>query len=266
MPFALVVGGAITALVFLVSFVGPFLPLQPYDQMDVLARLQPPSAAHRLGTDEFGRDVLSRLIHGARLSLLLGLGATTVSLIVGVPLGLIAGYRRGGVDEAIMRVIDIVISIPPIVMGLLILAMTSPGLLKLVVAVGLIYVPVIVRLTRSVTLSVAEEEFVQAARVRGDRTAYILFSEILPNIAPAICVEAALRVSFAIMLGAGLSFLGLGVHPPSADWGLMIAEARPMLETAPWIALSPGLALGVTIIGINLLGDGLREYFDRKIA
>jgi peptide/nickel transport system permease protein len=266
LPFSLVAGAMICALVLLLSFGGPLLPLPAYDQMDVMARLNPPSFAHPLGTDEFGRDVLSRTVYGGKLSLLLGLGATAVSLAIGVPAGLAAGYFRGRVDEIIMRWIDIMMAIPPVLLGMLILALATPSLTKLVLAVGLVYVPVIVRLTRSVTLSIGREEFVDAARVRDEKVTYILFSEILPNALPAISVEASLRVSFAMMLGAALSFLGLGIHPPSSDWGLMIAEARPLLNTAPWIALSPGLALCLTVIGINLLGDGMRQLFDRRMS
>jgi peptide/nickel transport system permease protein len=265
MSFSLWAGLVITGFIMLLALLGPLLPLPTFDQMDVLARLMPPNAAHWLGTDEFGRDVLSRMIYGSRLSLILGIGATAVSLLIGVPAGLLAGYYRGRVDEVVMRFVDLMISVPPILMGMLILAMTTPNLTKLVIAVGLVYVPVIVRLTRGLALNVGQEEFVQAARVRGENLFYILFAEILPNVLPAVSVEAALRVSFAMMLGAALSFLGLGIHPPSSDWGLMIAEARPLLDTAPWIVLAPGVALSLTVIGINLLGDGLRHRFDQRV-
>lgn len=264
-PAPLVWGAAILAGVLFVAVAGPSISPYPYDQMQIMHRFAPPSAAHWLGTDEFGRDVLSRLLHGARLSLFMGVGATAISLAVGVPLGLIAGYVRGWAEEVTMRAVDVMISVPPIMLGLLILAVTSPSVWKSTAAVGLVYVPIMVRLTRGVTLELAGEEFVDAARARGERGWYILFSELLPNAWPPIIVEAALRVTFAILLGAALSFLGLGVQPPASDWGLMIAEARPFIHQAPWIAVGPGAALVVTVIAINLLGDGLRERLDPRM-
>ena len=265
LPRSLTTGGAILVVVVLSALFGPMLAPYPYDQMDIMARMAPPDAAHWLGTDEFGRDVLSRMLFGARLSLLMGIGATLVSLAIGVPLGLTAGYHGGRIDEAIMRGIDLVISVPPILMGLLLLSLSTPNVWKTAVAVGIIYVPIMVRLTRGVTLEIAREEFVLAAKARGERLWYILAAEILPNAWPPIIVEAALRVTFAIMLGAALSFLGLGVQPPSSDWGLMIAEARPFIDTAPWVALAPGVVLCITVIAVNLVGDGLREVLDPRL-
>ena len=265
MPASFVIGGAILVVVILAALFGPIVAPFPYDQMDIMARMKPPDATHWLGTDEFGRDVLSRMLYGARLSLLMGLGATFVSLLIGVPLGLTAGYKGGGIDEAIMRAIDLVISVPPILMGLLLLSLSTPNVWKTAFAVGIIYVPIMARLARAVTLEVAREEFVLAAQARGERLWYILAAEILPNAWPPIIVEAALRVTFAIMLGAALSFLGLGVQPPSSDWGLMIAEARPFIDTAPWVALAPGVVLCITVIAVNLIGDGLRELLDPRL-
>ncbi len=182
-----------------------------------------------------------------------------------MPLGLAAGYRRGRVDEAIMRATDVLMSFPPIMLGLLVLAVTPPALWKAILAVGIVYVPPIVRIARSVTLELAQEEFVQAARRAATAPRYILLREILPNAWPPIAVEASLRVTFAILLGAALSFLGMGAQPPAADWGLMISEARAFIERAPWIALAPGIAMCVTVIGVNLLGDGLREVLDPRM-
>lgn len=265
LPTSFLWGGTLLALVVLAAAFGPMVAPFPYDQMDIMARMQPPNATHWLGTDEFGRDVLSRMLYGARLSLLMGIGATFVSLVIGVPLGLAAGYKGGRVDESIMRGIDLVISVPPILMGLLLLSLTTPNVWKTAAAVGIIYVPIMARLTRAVTLEIAREEFVLAARARGERLWYILAAEILPNAWPPIIVEAALRVTFAIMLGAALSFLGLGVQPPSSDWGLMIAEARPFIDTAPWVAVAPGVVLCITVIAVNLVGDGLREVLDPRL-
>lgn len=252
-------------VVVLFAAVGMVWTPHPYDGMQIMQRFQPPSATHWFGTDEFGRDVLSRIMRGAHLSLFMGACATFVSLAVGVPLGLIAGYFRGLREEIIMRAVDVVISIPPIMLGLLLLAVTTPTILKTAVAVGLIYVPIMVRLTRSVTLELSAQEFIEAARARGEKNWYVLFVEILPNAWPPIIVEAALRVTFAILLGAALSFLGLGVQPPASDWGLMISEGRPFLNQAPWIAIAPGIVLVITVIMINIFGDGLRERLDPRM-
>ncbi len=258
-------GSLVFVLAFVIAIIGPYIAPYPYDQMDITSRMVPPSKAHWMGTDEYGRDVMSRMLTGGRLSLFMGIGATLISVLLGVPLGLIAGYYRGHIEEFIMRSVDILMSIPPILMALLILAVTPPTIWKTTVTVGVIYVPVMVRLTRSVTLDLTGEEFVMAAQARGERPYYIMAFEILPNAWPPIIVEAALRVTFAIMIGAALSFLGLGVQPPSSDWGLMIAEARPFIHSAPWIVLAPGAALSVTIIGVNLLGDGLRHMLDPRM-
>lgn len=265
LPRKLVVGGTIILILAVLAALAPWIAPYRFDEMSLLKRLKPPSTAHWFGTDEFGRDVLSRTLMGARLSLLMGIGATLISLVIGVPLGLLAGYRRGWFDEVLMRAMDVLLSFPPIMLGLLILAVTQPALWKAIIAIGIVYVPPLVRITRSVTLDLANEEFIQAAHVRGDSTRYILFSEILPNAWPPIAVEASLRITFAILLGAALSFVGMGAQPPSSDWGLMVSEARPFVDSAPWIALAPGLSMCLTVIGVNLLGDGLREALDPRI-
>ena len=265
LPTTLICGATIVLIVIALAIAAPWIAPYPYDEMQIMTRLKPPSFAHWFGTDDFGRDVLSRTLIGARLSLLMGLGATAFCLAIGVPLGLYAGYQRGRIEEFVMRAMDVLMSFPPILLGLLVLSVTTPVLWKTILAVGIVYVPAIVRLTRSVTLELAQEEFVLAARARGDGPAYILAREILPNAWPPIAVEASLRVTFAILLGAALSFLGMGAQPPSSDWGLMISEARAFVERAPWIALAPGIAMCVTVIGVNLLGDGLREVLDPRM-
>jgi peptide/nickel transport system permease protein len=265
LPFKLWFGAIIVVVLIGVALLAPIVAPYPYDGMSLLNRFKPPSALHWFGTDDYGRDVLSRALYGARLSLFIGFGATLISLLFGVPLGLIAGYKRGHLDEWLMRGVDVLMSFPPIMLGLLVLAATTPSLWKAVIAVGIVYVPVLVRITRSVTLDLVNEEFIQAAHARGENMFYILMSEILPNAWPPIIVEASLRITFAILLGAALSFVGMGAQPPSSDWGLMISEARPFIDRAPWIALGPGLAMCVTVIGINLLGDGLREALDPRL-
>lgn len=264
-PLNLWLGLAMTGSIVALALLAPVIAPYPFDEMSILTRLKPPSLAHWFGTDDFGRDVFSRTLIGAQYSLLMGFGATLISFAVGVPLGLLSGYSSRTVDEAIMRLMDILMSFPPILLGLLILTVTPPSLSKAMIAVGIVYVPAIVRLARSVTLEIAQEEFIQAARARDDSTAYILFREILPNAWPPLIVEAGLRVTFAILLGAAFSFLGMGAQPPSSDWGLMISDARPYLETAPWIVLAPGIAMSLTVIGINLFGDGLRQALDPRL-
>ncbi|ARP76933.1 MULTISPECIES: ABC transporter permease [Bordetella] len=264
LPTALVVGTLMLAAIVLVSLGAPWLARYDFDAMDAAARMMPPSPQHWLGTDEFGRDVFSRVLYGGTTSILLGVSATALSFVVGVPLGLLAGYLRGWIDDTVMRAVDIVISVPPVMLGLLILASTDPSLWKAALAVGIIYTPIMIRLARGMTLSLANEEFITAARARGEGLAWILLREILPNALPPLVVEASLRVSFAILLGAVFSFLGLGTQPPSSDWGLMVAEARPYLERAPWVALSPGLAICLTVIAVNLMGEGLRKRLDAR--
>jgi peptide/nickel transport system permease protein len=265
LPGAVWLGGAILATIVLLAVLGPWIEPYPYDEFDVVNRLQAPSLLHWFGTDEFGRDVLSRLMHGAAYSLVMGFGATAISLVIGMPLGLIAAYCGGLLSATIMRLIDLLMAMPPILLGLLVLAVTSPSVWKTMFAVGLIYVPIMTRLARAVALGLVGEEFILAARARGERGFYILFAELLPNAWPPIIVECGLRVTFAVLLGSALSFLGLGSQPPGSDWGLMISDARPFLDDAPWAAIAPGLALCVVLISINLLGDGLRQALDPRL-
>lgn len=265
LPVTLWAGAVILVIVIGLGFLAPVMaPYSPTEHR-LAKRLAPPGADHWFGTDEYGRDIFSRVLYGINISLVVGVGATLVCLALGVPVGMLAGYFRGRLDELIMRALDVVMAFPPILLGLLILAMTEPAPWKTILAVGIVYVPAIARITRSVTLSLAEEEFVEAARARGESWSYIIFREILPNSWPPIIVEGSLRITFAILLGAGLSFLGLGAQPPTPDWGLMISEARAFVTLAPWAALFPGLAMCVTVIGFNLLGDGLRDVLDPRV-
>ena len=258
-------GLAITGIIVVLGILAPWIAPHPWDTISMRTRFLAPDATYWFGTDEYGRDVLSRLLIGTRLSVAMGVSATAVSLAIGIPIGLLAGYFRGWVDEVLMRGADVLMAVPPIMLGLLVLAVTPPALWKTALAVGFVYIPQIARLARSVTLSLANEDFIQAAKARAESTSYILFCEILPNAWPPLIVEASLRVTYAILLGSALSFLGLGAQPPSSDWGLMISEARSFLDRAPWIALAPGLAMCLLVIGINLLGDGAREGLDPRL-
>ena len=264
-PPALLVGGTIVALLVLLAVLADTIAPYPFDQFHVRQRFSPPSLIWLAGTDEYGRDVFSRLLFGSQLSLMLGGIATLLSMAIGVPLGLFAGFRRGFADEAIMRTLDVMMAFPPIMLVLLILVVTPPSLLKTAMAIGVLAVPAMARVTRSVTLDLMSGEFIEAARARGERVWYILLRELLPNVWPVLIVEASLRMVFAVLTGAVLSFLGFGVQPPAADWGLMISNGRAFVDTAPWISLAPGLAMGISVIGISLLGDGLREVLDPRI-
>ncbi len=236
----------------------------PYDPtaFAVRVRLAPPSLSHPFGTDEFGRDVLSRVLAGAHLSLAIGFGAMLISLVIGVPLGLFTAFSRGIAAMLTLRAADLLLSLPPILLGLLVLAVTPPSLWKTIAAVGLVYVPIMLRLVRSVALGLLQEDYVHAARARGEGAASILVREILPNAWPSIIVESGLRVTFAILLGSALSFLGLGPQPPASEWGLMISDSRQFLDQAPWIGLAPGLCLCVLLVTVNLVGEGLRVRLD----
>jgi len=238
--------------------------ITPYDPLetDPANRFAGPGGEHILGTDHLGRDLLSRVILGGQSSLLLGFSATAVSLAAGVPIGLFAGYVKGRPDEILMRLMDILMSIPVLLLGILIVVSLGPSLVNVILAIGIVFTPRIARVTRSATLSESEEPYVVSAKARGESRTYILFREILPNVTGPIIVEGSIRVGYAILIGTSLSFLGLGAGPPTPDWGFMIATAREHMFSTPWFLIWPSLALVLTITAMNLLGDGLRDVFD----
>lgn len=240
--------------------------ITPYDPLetDPVNRYAGPSAEHLFGTDDLGRDLLSRVVVGGRTSLALGFGATALSLAVGVPIGLISGYAKGRTDELLMRLMDIIMSIPVLLLGILLLVALPGGMTTLILAVGIVFAPRIARVTRSATLSISEEPYVLAAQARGESDLHILFREILPNATAPIVVEGSIRVGYAILIGTSLSFLGLGTGPPHPDWGFMIATARLHIYDTPWYLLWPSIALSLTIVATNLLGDGLRDVLDPR--
>jgi peptide/nickel transport system permease protein len=257
LPGALKVGATIVLLLLITAALAQVIAPYPFDQMHIRDRFSPPSLHYLAGTDEYGRDVFSRVLIGSQLSLLLGVIATLISMGIGVPLGMLAGYRRGLTDEVIMRVLDIMLAFPPIMLVLLIIAITPPSLLKTAFAIGILSAPPIGRVTRSITLDLMSGEFMEAARARGERLRYVLWRELLPNVWPVLMVEASLRVVFSILLGAVLSFLGFGVQPPAADWGLMINENRLGIQSAPWAVALPVLAIAILTISTGLIGDAL---------
>lgn len=247
------------ALVLMLGLVAPWVAPYPTTEQHMLERLKAPGARFVLGTDQYGRDLLSRTLVGARPALVLGLGAVALGLALGVPIGLLAGYVGGRLDDLVMRVMDAMLAFPSLLLALLIITALGASLSHALLAIGVANAPGVARIVRSATLALREAEFVLAARARGERHVYVMFGEIFPNVLAPVIVEATVRVGFAILAGASLSFLGLGVQPPTADWGLMIREARQYVFLSPWPLLVPGAALAITIVAFNLFGDGLRD-------
>lgn len=255
------------ALVILTVFVAIFAPLlAPHDPIEqsTINRLADPSPEYPLGRDDYGRDVLSRVIYGTRVALLVGVLSVLLGGILGTTLGIVSAYFRGTVDAVLMRLVDIMLSFPDLITGLLVLAVLGSGTTKLIIAIGLTITPRFARLSYGPTLALKEKEFVEAARALGIGSGRILRVHILPNIAGELMVLASLWTASAIRLEASLSFIGLGVQPPTPTWGQMIREGTRYLADKPWLSLAPGIALLITVFAFNLLGDGLRDVLDPR--
>ncbi len=259
-------GAALTLAAILTALLGlVYTPYAPA-QVDLLHGLSAPSAAHLFGSDRFGRDVLSRVLAGGWRSLLLGFGATALGLALGLPTALATGYWRGAVDQVVMRFVDALLSIPTLVFALLIIVGLGAGEWQAIAALGIASAPKFVRIVRSAVLEAASQDYVTAARARGEGALYIQYGEILPNVWPPVIVEGSINVGFALMGGAALSYLGLGTQPPYADWGVMINEAQKYIGTSFWPLMGPALAISLSIIGFNLLGEGLRDRLHLKAS
>jgi peptide/nickel transport system permease protein len=261
------VTGAVIAAVFAIAALVSFL-WTPYDvaALDIAAKLQPPSAAHWLGTDHFGRDVLSMLMVGARVSIAVALVAVGIGMGLGVPLGLAAAALRGSwLDELIMRGNDLVFAFPSLLIAIMITAVFGPSALNAIIAIGIFNVPVFARLTRGAALSLWTRDFILAARVAGKGAARISAEHILPNLANLLIVQGTIQFSLGILAEAGLSYVGLGAQPPTPSWGRLLAESQTMTAIAPWLAIFPGLAIVLTVLGLNLTGDGLRDLLDPRL-
>jgi len=266
-----VAGLLVVASMLLVALLAPLLaPHMPY-QTNSGAFLRPPSwqtggsMEYLLGTDAIGRDILSRLIHGARLSLSIGLAVVLISLAAGIVLGLVAGFARGVLEIAIMRLMDIILTLPSLLLAIVIVAILGPGLMNAMLAVAVVVLPHYVRITRASVIAEVSKDYVTAARISGAGTLRLMFSEVLPNCAAPLIVQASLGVSTAILDAAALGFLGLGAQPPSPEWGTMLADAREFVLRAWWVVTFPGLAILIAVLAFNLLGDGLRDALDPKL-
>ncbi|MGY8667787.1 ABC transporter permease subunit [Bradyrhizobium sp. UFLA05-109] len=269
--FGAVTGLAVIVVLILLAlfadFVAPHSPIVTNNA----AFLKPPfwqqggSMAYPLGTDAIGRDILSRLIHGARLSLLIGIAVVTLSVVAGTILGLVAGFFRGVIEIAIMRLMDITLTLPSLLLAIVIVAILGPGLMNAMLAVAIVLLPHYVRIARAAVISEVSKDYVTAAKVAGAGRLRLMFKEVLPNCAAPLIVQATLGISTAILDAAALGFLGLGAQPPLPEWGTMLADAREFVLRAWWVVTLPGLAILITVLAFNLLGDGLRDALDPKL-
>ena len=262
----LAVTGSIILLLFLLMAI--FAPvLAPYDPfyMDSSAPLAPPSAAHLLGTDNMGRDILSRIFYGARISLRVSLVSVTIATVAGVFLGVAAGSFGKLTDGVISRILEIMFAFPEVLLALLIMSILGPGLNKIMIAFGIVYTPIFARITRGAVLSVKDSLYVEAARSIGVKDSTIIVRHILPNILSPILVQVTLSLAFAILSEAALSFLGIGVEPDVPSWGIMLNNGKAWIEIAWWVGVFPGIAIALAVLGFNVLGDGLRDVLDPRL-
>ena len=256
----LLVGG-----IALIGLVAPLLvPPEAATAMDMTARLSPPTWKHPFGTDQLGRDLFVRVLLGTRLSLEIAVTAVAMSILVGLPLGMVSGYAGGRLDNVLMRLVDTLLAFPALLLALTISAVLGPNLQNTIIAIGVAFTPYLARIVRGEALRVARMPYVEAARAAGTTDLLILTRHILPNILPAVIVQATISIAFAILAEAGLSFLGLGTQPPAASWGLMIQASRDYLDRAAWTALVPGIAVALTVLGLNMFGDVLRDVLDPR--
>jgi len=256
------------AIVLVFVFCGAFAPLiAPYDpyQNDLMNVLMPPSAEHWFGTDELGRDLFSRVIHGARISLVEGVFSVALAMMIGVPIGMVSGYLGGRIDAVIMRLIDVLLAFPGVLLAIVIISVLGPGLTNAIIAVAVYTIPIFARLARGSTLTVKDEPYVEAARAAGLSDLRVLSRHIFPNISATLFVMMTLRVAIAILTAASLSFLGLGAQAPLPEWGAMLSNSRNAMLIAPHVALFPGLAIILLVFGLNLFQDGLRQVLDPKL-
>jgi peptide/nickel transport system permease protein len=258
-------GLVITCLVILAVTIGAAISPYSATDMDFLNLLAPPSLAHPFGTDSFGRDVLTRVLFGGRVSLLVSLIGVSLAGICGAAAGLAAAWHGGWMDALLMRVADLIFSFPSFVLALFLMVVLGASVVTVAAAIALVYVPIFARLTRNLALLVKEEPYIQAARLMGQPTVRILVAEILPNISAPIMVQASIGIAFAVVIEAGLSFLGLGVQPPLPSLGVIMADGREYFQRGPWVLTLTGLFISLALLGLNLLGDGIRDLTDPRL-
>ena len=259
------VGLAVFLVVCLLAILAPLIAAHDPLEQNILFRLKPPSPEHWMGTDYYGRDIFSRLLHGARISLVIGLLAIGVAMIIGSFIGLVAGYRGGRTDIIMMQTMDVLLAFPSLILGLIVVAMLGPSVTNLVIAIALTAIPPFARIARAPTIAVKEREFVEAGRALGYSDMRLMLGHILPNILPEILVMGSLWLATAIRVEASLAFIGLGVAPPTATWGGMIREGFENILDSFWLTLFPSFAILVVVFSLNLLGDGLRDAIDPKL-
>lgn len=259
-----VIAGIVIFIIVLLSVFAPWIAPHDPNAQDLLKSFEPSSAQHFFGTDQQGRDIFSRILYGARTTLLGAMAVVTIATVIGVPLGLIAGYYGGKIDSLITRVFDVILAFPALLLAFIIVAVFGRGLENAVIALGIVYIPMIARLVRSVTLVEREQTYVEAARNLGFSNNRIMFRHILPNCISPIVVQATIDLAYAILDLAAMSFLGLGVQPPTADWGAMLEEGREYLLISSNTSIAAGFSIMITVISFNLFGDGLQQHFDPK--
>jgi peptide/nickel transport system permease protein len=260
------IGFIITLMIVLTGLLS--LGYTPYDpnRMNLSARFHAPEGAHWFGTDQYGRDIFSRVMKGSTNSIIVGLVAVSIGMVFGIIIGSIAAFYRGWMDEVIMRISDVLYGFPAVLSAILITSTLGPGIINSMMAIGIFNIPIFARLTRATSLSIWERDYVTSAKAIGRKDLGIILKYILPNILSSLIVQGTVQFAIAILAEAGLSYLGLGTQPPHASWGRMLNEAQTFMETSPWLAIFPGCAIAFAVLGLNLLGDGLRDILDPKLA
>jgi peptide/nickel transport system permease protein len=251
------IGGGLLLLFLVIAVIAPFIAPYSPTEFHTARSFEGPSRDFLLGTDQFGRDTFSRVLIGTRSIFLVSFSATAFGVVIGTIIGLAAGYYGGKTDEVMMRISDGVMSFPSLLLALFVLTMFGPAIINVIIAIGIVFIPRVARIIRSVALDIRTNQFIQAAEARGERGIYIILREMLPNAWPPIVVESSIRVSYAILISASLGFLGLGVQEPTPDWGLMISQSRNVISVAPWLTLAPAIAISTLVISTNIFADGL---------
>lgn len=261
---AIIIGTSILLLLLCCAAFAPYIAPSAPDQMNYQDRMQRPSRNHPFGTDFFGRDILARTIYGSRIALLVGTLSVSLAVVPGIGFGLLAGYKRGWLDVIIMHIMDSLLSFPTLLLAITIITVLGPGHIQATLSIAIIFIPAFTRLVRGQVLVVREEEYVRAAHALGASEIAIIWRHILPNILGPVIVQITVSFANAILIEAGLSFLGLGTQPPLPSWGMMLQEARSFMDLQPWAAIMPGAAIALSVLGFNLTGDGLRDWLDPR--